>query len=533
MIELKKAMSNSETARLARPATAKAPLAPIGISLPPVAAPSVSTRRRANVRRGMIIGPVMLVCLGLIWMVSGSKTNESAPHLTKAERGAISGSLHELGSIEALIETPVLSPFNGEVVWKIEDGTFVEAGEPVVRLDSSTMEEDLVTSRQTLQDKEANVARVEEQIEHSRKRYAHLVRQQEIALKQAELNRDDVYDYPLESDRKDGILALEAADLARKSAEVDFQSAEELYKVGFFSELTVKQKQLALTIAEVNYDKAKIVRQYQEQGSTDDQKKVAELSVSDARKTFNITTFNRDADAIVLQSTLKLNKLWRDDAARQLARKQKVYDSAAVKAPKRGRVAFIDVWKGSSTSLSPVQVGEIRAQGADLCTICDTSGLRVRVLINESDVKNVAIGQKATIKLVAFPGKVFTATVSRLALVAQDKNIALSGLAVRRSGEAFVNVVEAKLDFDNLSEADRSNMRIGFTADVTINTSEKSEALLVPWTAVSYDISGTPFVDAIAADGTIKRQTLKLGRRDNGRVEVLEGLTEGQQVLER
>jgi multidrug efflux pump subunit AcrA (membrane-fusion protein) len=40
-------------------------------------------------------------------------------------------------------------------------------------------------------------------------------------------------------------------------------------------------------------------------------------------------------------------------------------------------------------------------------------------------------------------------------------------------------------------------------------------------------------VDAIAADGTIKRQTLKLGRRDNGRVEVLEGLTEGQQVLER
>src|SRR6185369_15658365 len=100
-------------------------------------APSVSTRRRANVRRGMIIGPVLLACLGLIWTVSGSKTSESGTHLTKAERGAISGSLHELGSIEALIETPVLSPFNGEVVWKIEDGTFVEAGEPVVRLDSS------------------------------------------------------------------------------------------------------------------------------------------------------------------------------------------------------------------------------------------------------------------------------------------------------------------------------------------------------------------------------------------------------------
>ena len=79
---------------------------------------------------------------------------------------------------------------------------------------------------------------------------------------------------------------------------------------------------------------------------------------------------------------------------------------------------------------------------------------------------------RATVKLPAFGGRSFDAYVSELSVVATDKNAALSSLAVRSAGEAFVNVVQAKLDFVNLSDADRKEFRIGYTADVYIDLHE-------------------------------------------------------------
>jgi len=113
-----------------------------------------------------------------------------------------------------------------------------------------------------------------------------------------------------------------------------------------------------------------------------------------------------------------------------------------------------------------------------------------------------------------------------------DKNMALSSLALRKSGEAFVNVVQAKLDFINLTDEDRKTIKMGFTADVLLHVSEKSDTVTVPWEAVRYDAQGSPFADVVTG-GSRERRALKLGRSDSDRVEVLEGLKENEQVLDQ
>jgi multidrug efflux pump subunit AcrA (membrane-fusion protein) len=271
-----------------------------------------------------------------------------------------------------------------------------------------------------------------------------------------------------------------------------------------------------------------LIHEAQALGSTPDAKRVADLAVKDAEKVLQVNTFNRDADLRVQTASLTLAKLQQENADRDLRRKKKVLDSAVVRSPVRGRASFIDVYKGPGKVNTPIQVGEQRSQGWDLCVICDISALRVRVLVSEADIKHVAVGQHATVKLRALD-KEFTARVAKLGLVAQDKNVALSGLASRRSGEAFVNVIEAKLDFVGLTESDMRKLRIGYTADVTIDLDGAPDALQIPWGAVAYDKTGAPFTEVLAPAGA-EHRLLKLGGFNCNRVQVLEGVREGEKV---
>jgi len=376
--------------------------------------------------------------------------------------------LHEMGSIEALSEAFVLTRFSGDIVWKIEEGTFVEPGDPVVKFETRTVEEDLEGRQKDLLGKKEAVRRAQADIELMKKKYELWIRQNEISLDVANLDRDRTYGYPREDEKLDVELALKSAELEFKRTETDAKGLDELADKGFVSEANRKKKQVELAGKRVNFSKAKLIRDLTLQGLSDDSKRLADMAVADAKKRLHITTYNRDQDMAVLQANLELTQLDLANFERDLERQRKNLELAVVRAASRGRVAFVDVWKGNN-ALSPIQVGETRHAGGDLCKICDTSALRINLWVNENDIGRVRLKQKAEVKLAAFPGRTFNAVVSEIGVVAADKNAAMSPLASRSSGEAFVNVVAVKLDFKDLSEQDRKDIRIGFTADVYID----------------------------------------------------------------
>jgi hypothetical protein len=321
--------------------------------------------------------------------------------------------------------------------------------------------------------------------------------------------------------------------LELQRAEIELKGYEDLARQSFVSQAALKKKELDVATIRVNHAKSKLLYDLTLQGYTPDAKRVADLAVADAKKRLNIAKFNREADLSVSQATLALARVDLENFERELANRRVLLEAATVRAPKKGNVVFTEVMKGSTKSKSPIQVGETRSAGADLCTLCDTSMLRVRVLINESDVKGLTVGQRAMVTLPAFPGRTYDAVVSELAVMAQDKNAAISSLALRKSGEAFVNVVTAKLDFKNLSEAERKTIKVGFTADVFIETTEKSDALTIPWAAVRYDEQFAPYAEVVVGSSGREKRALKLGRSNGDRVEILDGLKEGEQVYDQ
>ncbi|MGD0090852.1 MAG: HlyD family efflux transporter periplasmic adaptor subunit [Planctomycetota bacterium] len=489
---------------------------------------------RKHWTRTFLVGVVLAFCALMLSLLLGPLAGPKAAGvaLLPVQGQPFCSILHETGAIEALNERVILNRFSGDIVWMADDGKLVEAGEPVVRLETQMVQEDIDSREIDLLDKRDAVRRAKADIATAQERYKHVIRQAEITLEEAILDQKRIHEAPRPDDKLDAELTLKSAALDLANAEVDLKGYTELAKLGFVSEAMRKAKLLVYATSKGEHARAKMIYDLTMLGNTPDAKRVADLAVADARKQLNIAKFNREADLAVAQAAYDLAQVDMENFERDLNRRKQDLEWATVRAPVRGHVVFIEVYKFSSKSRAPIEVGESRTAGADLCMICDTSVLRIRVWINESDVRSVTVGQHALVRLSAFPDRAFEAVVSELAVIATDKNLALSSLALRRAGEAFVNVVQIKLDFVNLPEADREQIRVGFTADVYIQTSPVSSALTVPWTAVGFDAQSQPFAEVAVGAGRARR-ALKLGRSDAHRVEILEGLKENEQVYDQ
>ena len=226
---------------------------------------------------------------------------------------------------------------------------------------------------------------------------------------------------------------------------------------------------------------AKVIYDLTKAGTEPNKKRVAELAAADARKALNVSQYDRDSDLVSRNAALDSARIALRGAQRDLTRRKERLEAAVARAPMNGRVIFHNVFKGSDKNRSPIQVGETRMEGSELCMLLDTSHLVVTLWINEMDISHVQLKQHARITLPALPSVHLHGEVSEIAVTAQDKNMALSWLALRRSGEAFVNVVRITLAFTDLPDAVKEQIRVGFTANVDLELDATKPSLCVPW----------------------------------------------------
>lgn len=170
----------------------------------------------------------------------------------------------------------------------------------------------------------------------------------------------------------------------------------------------------------------------------------------------------------------------------------------AVRSPVSGYVTEKNAVAGLA-----VQPGTPLFQVADLTTVW------VIAEVYEHEIGRVAVGQPASIEIASYPGETFTGT---LAFVYPALDPATRTLRVR-------------LAFKNPG----LRLKPGMYANVNIHLA-RAEALLVPVEA-TVDTGVVQYVFVSLPDGKFEPRMVKLGARANGKVEVLEGLTEGETVV--
>ncbi|WP_217475016.1 efflux RND transporter periplasmic adaptor subunit [Stutzerimonas stutzeri] len=175
-----------------------------------------------------------------------------------------------------------------------------------------------------------------------------------------------------------------------------------------------------------------------------------------------------------------------------------------------------------------VDVGDFVAAGTPIATLQDLSTLFVDFYLAEQQVPLLAIGQPVRIQVAAFPDEHFDGRI----------------VAVNPKVETTTRNVQVRAELANPGE----RLLPGMFADLQVILPSEEQRIVLPETAITYTLYGNSVL--VVKEGqapepeegseapptsepylVVERRFVKTGERREGRVVILEGLDDGEQVV--
>jgi multidrug resistance efflux pump len=203
-------------------------------------------------------------------------------------------------------------------------------------------------------------------------------------------------------------------------------------------------------------------------------------------------------------------------ATERLANLNKQIKNAVIYAPTPGLVVYARVdrdRRGGEAIREGMQVRERQ----ELIVLPDNTKMRCVVKVQEAQVDKVLRGQPAHIGVEAFPNEILTGRVTRVAPVADS-----SSSWMGNDKKVYTTII----DIDGENHDSRLRSRMAAAATITIDTVKST--LTVPQQAVRRDRS-VNYVWKQTAQGP-QAVTIKVGAHNQEKVEVLDGVKEGEIV---
>ena len=186
----------------------------------------------------------------------------------------------------------------------------------------------------------------------------------------------------------------------------------------------------------------------------------------------------------------------------------------------------------------PVSVGTLVTAGVNNPTVImmvgDVSKKIVKVKVDETDIGQVKVGQSATFTVDAFPNRTFTASVSKIGQLStststispSSSSSTSSSSTTSSSSSNSVVYYYVTLNVDDPDDL----LKVDMTARVNIKTGEKTDALLIPLSALKTSASGQ-YVSVLRSNGATENVAVTTGLTSNENVEILSGLQEGDDLV--
>ncbi len=301
--------------------------------------------------------------------------------------------------------------------------------------------------------------------------------------------------------------------------------------------------QAALSRAEATFQRAKL--DYERQKKLYEEKVISDSDWELVQQNFVVAENDLKSARQNLQAAsfiVKSSQASLEQATENLRR-------TTVTAPMSGIVSKLNVEQGETV------LGTQQFQGTEIMRIADLNKMEVRVDVNENDIIRVSIGDTAIIDVDSYSylDKEFTGVVTAIANTANDK---ASADAVTEF-EVRIRILNSSY-VDLASEGNKFPFRPGMTASVDIITQRKDNILTVPLSAVTTrdpnarfsgsrgdsdeenneteeperaGKSETQEVVFVNEGGIAKKRVVKTGISDFDNIEILEGVTEGEEIV--
>jgi HlyD family secretion protein len=278
------------------------------------------------------------------------------------------------------------------------------------------------------------------------------------------------------------------------------------------------------------------------------------------------TWLSAKANFAAAEQSILSNSASVQSAQASLARANKDLGRTTLTAPMNGVISSLTVKKGERVAGNSFNVG------TEMMRVADMAVLEARVQVGENDIVKVNLGDTADIEVDAYNNRKFTGIVTQIASSTKTS----TGAAVSTTSTSDVTNYEVRIrlspdgykDLIDPSKPKKFPFRPGMNASADIKTKRHDNVLSVPINAVAARVKGSDkSVDAkkkeddknkkdanannnddnssksalsdeleevvfvLQKDNSVKKTVVKTGIQDINNIEILSGLTEGDQVI--
>lgn len=157
-----------------------------------------------------------------------------------------------------------------------------------------------------------------------------------------------------------------------------------------------------------------------------------------------------------------------------------------------------------------VEEGSFATPGAPIATVVDVSRLKMVVKVLETEIVKIKKGQKVAIKTEVYPDHVFNGQVSLISIQADES----------RKYEVEIELINDQ----------NFPLKAGMYGVVNIDPGKETEyALFVPRKSIEGSVKNPQIY--VVKNGVVDLKPVKVGEIVEDKVEIIEGLAEGEQVV--
>jgi len=271
------------------------------------------------------------------------------------------------------------------------------------------------------------------------------------------------------------------------------------------AELDVEAKKSGAIIEELLVEEGEFVKEGQVLVRLEDDEE--KLSILQAENALEDALLELESAKLSHASPKEIKRKEREVTEKKLALElaKKKLEETVIKAPFSGIISKVYVEKGE------VIAGVGTSSSNKILRLIDTSRLFAEVSVDEVDIAKVKLGQKANVKVDAYPDEIFPGKVISIAREATTSG----GLVV----------VKVKIELDRPD----SRLKPGFTASADIIVGEARNAIILPVEEVR-EKEGRYFV-TVLQNGKLTLREVEVGISDGAYIEIKRGLKEGDIVV--
>ena len=430
-------------------------------------------------RRGLAAVVPLAVCAAGVAAVWGPRGD--APGLMWAvDRGNLVVELIAPGTLRAAGSVTYRSPVNGrelEIVRLVPEGTRVEAGDLIARLETRDLEADLRQARDSVSDVE----------------FARQVA--DLELLEATAEHESMVD-------GEGALTLEES---RTSLTLTEKKVERLRR--------------EVANLEPLLDQGFITRDELERSAAELETAEADLWI--ARRRANVLLEqthplnNRRAELLLAQKRAQRDGVNRrlSAARRRVAEIAALIDRCTIHAESPGLVVYEEFM--ASSPRRKVRLGDRVTPSQAIARVVEVGRMLVDTSVPERVVHRVRPGQPVTVLLEAFPDLRLSGRVMTIGVLARTA----------RDGMAEAKRFDITVELDPTT----AELRPEMTARVDIRVGERRDVVRLPVSAL-FERDGLTLVN-VSRGGRVEARQVELGEQNPRFVEVLAGVAEGERVM--